>query len=42
MFDTVWVTGTLKVTPTSSELADAGYRIDASSITPYEGDVEPE
>jgi hypothetical protein len=42
MFDTVWVTGTLKVTPTSSELADAGYRIDASSIAPYEGDVEPE
>jgi hypothetical protein len=42
MFDTVWVTGTLKVTPTSSELADAGYRIDATAIAPYEGDVGPQ
>lgn len=42
MFDTVWVTGTLRVTPTSSELADAGYRIDGSAITPYEADVGPE
>lgn len=41
-FDTVWVTGTLKVTPTSSELADAGYRIDATAISPYEGDVGPQ
>jgi hypothetical protein len=42
MFDTVWVTGTLKVTPTSSELADAGYRIDGSAIDPYEADVGPQ
>ncbi len=42
MFDTVWVTGTLKVTPTSSELADAGYRIDGSAIDPYETDVGPQ
>lgn len=42
MFDTVWVTGTLKVTPTSSELAEAGYRIDGSAIDPYEADVGPE
>ena len=41
MFDTVWVEGTLKVTPTHSELAEAGYLIEASGVTPYEGDVEP-
>ena len=41
-FDTVWVTGTLRVTPTSNELADAGYRIDGSAIAPYEGDVGPQ
>jgi uncharacterized protein len=41
LFDTVWVTGTLKVTPTSSDLADAGYRIDATGIAPYENDDEP-
>ena len=34
-FDTIWVTGTLKVTPTSSELAEAGYRIEATEIAPY-------
>lgn len=36
LFDTVWVTGTLKVQPLSSELADAGYRIDATKVEPYE------
>lgn len=41
LFDTIWVTGILKVTPTSSELADAGYRIDATGIAPYENDDEP-
>jgi uncharacterized protein len=41
-FDTVWVTGTLKVTPTSSELAEAGYRIDGTAIDPYEADVGPQ
>ncbi len=40
-FDTIWVTGTLKVTPTSSELADAGYRIEATMIAPYTGTLEP-
>jgi len=41
LFDTVWVTGTLKVTPTSSDLADAGYRIEATGIAPYENEEEP-
>ena len=41
MFDTIWVEGTLSVTPTTSELAEAGYRIDATRVEPYEGDVEP-
>ena len=40
-FDTIWVTGTLKVTPTSSELADAGYRIEATAIAPYTAALEP-
>jgi uncharacterized protein len=35
LFDTIWVTGTLKVTPTSSELAEAGYRIEATGIASY-------
>lgn len=41
-FDTVWITGTLKVTPTSSDLADAGYRIDGTAIDPYEADEAPQ
>lgn len=41
VFDTVWVTGTLRVTPTNSDLADAGYRIDATAVAPYEGTIEP-
>lgn len=39
-FDTVWVTGTLRVTPTNSELADAGYRIEATGVAPYEEEIE--
>ena len=36
LFDTVWVSGTLKVDAMSSELAEAGYRIQAVKIEPYE------
>lgn len=36
LFDAVWVSGTLKVESSSSELADAGYRIDATRVEPYE------
>lgn len=35
LFDTVWVTGTFKVEKLSSELGDAGYRIEARSVKPY-------
>lgn len=38
LFDTVWVNGTLKVERLSSELGDAGYRIDAVLVEPYEGE----
>jgi hypothetical protein len=41
LFDTVWVTGTLRVIRTSSDLAEAGYRIDVTEIEPYDGEVEP-
>ncbi|CRI65453.1 conserved hypothetical protein [Thiocapsa sp. KS1] len=41
LFDTVWVTGTLRVVRSSSDLAEAGYRIDVTEIAPYEGEVEP-
>ena len=41
LFDTVWVTGTLRVVRSSSDLAEAGYRIDVTEIEPYEGEVEP-
>jgi hypothetical protein len=40
LFDTVWVTGTIHVTHSSSDLAEAGYRIDVVEIQPYEGEVE--
>lgn len=33
-FDPVWVTGTLKVTPAFTGLADAGYSLDAEKIEP--------
>jgi hypothetical protein len=36
LFDTVWVTGTLSVDKRSSELGDAGYRIEARVVEPYE------
>ncbi len=36
LFDTVWVTGTLRVESVSSELAEAGYRLENASVVPYE------
>lgn len=36
LFDTVWVSGKLSVTSTSSELGDAGYTIEAVKVEPYE------
>jgi hypothetical protein len=36
LFDTVWITGTLRVESTSSDLAEAGYRMEATSVEPYE------
>jgi len=35
VFDTVWVTGILKIERFSSEMADAGYRLEAFEIAPY-------
>lgn len=35
-FDTVWVTGTLSAKSFNSDLATAGYRIEAEEVTPYE------
>lgn len=36
LFDTVWVTGELTVEKYSNDMGDAGYRLRASSILPYE------
>ncbi len=36
LFDTVWVTGTITVEKLSSELGDAGYRIEATKVEPYQ------
>ncbi len=36
LFDTVWVTGTIKVEKLSSEMGDAGYRIEATKVEPYQ------
>ncbi len=36
LFDTVWVTGTIKVEKLSSELGEAGYRIEARKVEPYQ------
>ncbi len=36
LFDTVWVTGTLKVEHLSSDLGEAGYRMQAARVKPYE------
>ncbi|MCP3869909.1 MAG: DUF3299 domain-containing protein [Gammaproteobacteria bacterium] len=35
-FDTVWVTGTLSAKSFNSDLATAGYQIQAEEVTPYE------
>lgn len=36
LFDTVWVTGTLKVERLSSDMGEAGYRIEGAKVEPYE------
>lgn len=36
LFDAVWVSGTMRVESTTSEVADAGYRLEATEIEPYE------
>ncbi len=36
LFDAVWVSGTLRVKATSSELAEAGYLLEGATVTPYE------
>jgi hypothetical protein len=35
-FDTVWVTGILSAKPFNSDLATAGYQMQAEQVTPYE------
>lgn len=35
VFDTVWVSGILKVESQSSDMGEAGYRLDAREIAPY-------
>jgi len=36
LFDTVWVTGTLRIEHYSGEMAEAGYRLEATAVEPYE------
>ena len=36
LFDTVWVTGTMRVESLSSDLAEAGYRFEDANVVPYE------
>ncbi len=36
LFDTVWVTGIIRVEHKSSELAESGYQIHAIEVTPYD------
>ncbi len=36
LFDVVWVTGTMRVERSSSELAEAGYRLEEASVVPYD------
>jgi uncharacterized protein len=36
LFDTVWVTGVIKVEHKSSDLAESGYQIHAIEVTPYD------
>ena len=35
-FDTVWVTGRMRVERTASDMGEAGYRLEASLVEPYE------
>jgi uncharacterized protein len=41
LFDTVWVTGTLQVERYSGEMAEAGYRLEATAVEPYEEENAP-
>ena len=36
LFDTVWVTGMMRVERLSSDLAEAGYRLEGATVVPYE------
>ena len=36
LFDTVWVTGTMRVERLSTDLADAGYRLENATVVRYE------
>ena len=36
LFDTVWVEGVMRIERFSNDLGEAGYRIDAVSVSPYE------
>lgn len=36
LFDTVWVTGTIRVERLSSQLGEAGYRMENASVVPYQ------
>lgn len=36
LFDVVWVTGTMRIERLSSDLAEAGYRLEDASVVPYE------
>ena len=35
-FDTVWVTGRMRIERTASDMGEAGYRMEASLVEPYE------
>jgi hypothetical protein len=35
LFDAVWVSGTMRVESTTSDVADSGYRLEATKIEPY-------
>ena len=36
LFDAVWVTGTMHVESLSTDLAEAGYRLEGANVAPYE------
>ncbi|WP_412072844.1 DUF3299 domain-containing protein [Solemya velum gill symbiont] len=38
-FDTVWVSGTMSAKSFDSDLATAGYQIEAEEVTPYEEEI---